>query len=265
MNASHDRLDRELAEVDVPRLSASRARVATRLLRRVARRHRDAVHALRPERLRRRSRRSAPSRSRRRGRARRRGSRSSRRSRAGRARARAASARGRRASAAIGALRSARRSRAGADVDDRHLRGRVALALERAAAHVAQPPADRLVGLDVDDEQRLLEPGRAREHLALVVEHDGVPVEDELVLAADGVARRRRSTTLSRARVASICSRSRSLPTWNGEAEMLTSSCAPASARSVAGGPGCQMSSQTVGPISASPCSSRTRSRPGAK
>ena len=29
---------------------------------------------------------------------------------------------------------------------------------------------------------------------------------------------------------------------------MLTISCAPASARSVAGGPGCQMSSQTVGP-----------------
>src|SRR6185503_9114960 len=31
------------------------------------------------------------------------------------------------------------------------------------------------------------EPGRARQHLALVIEHDGVSVEDELVLAADGV------------------------------------------------------------------------------
>ena len=30
---------------------------------------------------------------------------------------------------------------------------------------------------------------------------------------------------------------------------MFATTCAPASARSVAGGPGCQMSSQTVGPI----------------
>ena len=34
---------------------------------------------------------------------------------------------------------------------------------------------------------------------------------------------------------------------------MFAITCAPARARSVAGGPGCQMSSQTVGPISASP------------
>ena len=43
---------------------------------------------------------------------------------------------------------------------------------------------------------------------------------------------------LSRARWTSICSRSRSLPTWNGDAEMFAISSAPASARSVAGGPG---------------------------
>ena len=53
---------------------------------------------------------------------------------------------------------------------------------------------------------------------------------------------------VSRARVTSISSRSSALPTWNGEAERLTMSCAPASARSVAGGPGCQTSSQIVIP-----------------
>ena len=70
---------------------------------------------------------------------------------------------------------------------------------------------------------------------------------------------------LSRARVANISSRSRSRPTWNGEAEMFVSSCAPASARSVAGGPGCHMSSQIVGPTSVPPSSSSSRSRAGAK
>ena len=70
---------------------------------------------------------------------------------------------------------------------------------------------------------------------------------------------------LSRARTRSISSRSRSLPTWNGEAEMFTMSCAPASARSVAGGPGCQMSSQIVGPTTTSPKRSSSRSPPEAK
>ena len=62
--------------------------------------------------------------------------------------------------------------------------------LELAAAHVAQPPADRLGGVEVDDEQRLLEAGRACDDLALVVEDDRVTVEDELVLPADEVAER---------------------------------------------------------------------------
>ena len=39
---------------------------------------------------------------------------------------------------------------------------------------------------------------------------------------------------------------------------MLATSCAPASARSVAGGPGCQMSSQIVGPTRTSPKRSRS-------
>ena len=70
---------------------------------------------------------------------------------------------------------------------------------------------------------------------------------------------------LSRARVISISSRSSPLPTWNGDAEMFAIRWAPASARSVAGGPGCQMSSQTVGPTSASPSRRRNISRPGWK
>ena len=46
---------------------------------------------------------------------------------------------------------------------------------------------------------------------------------------------------------------------------MLTISCAPASARSVAGGPGCQMSSQIVEAEKTSPSAEQDDSRPGAK
>ena len=104
---------------------------------------------------------------------------------------------------------------------------------ERPAANVTESPADRGSRVDVDQEQRFLETWRTGEH-ALVVEHDRVPVEDQLVLAADGVAERDEADVVSRARRASP--RSRSLPMWNGDAERLTTSSAPASARSVAGG-----------------------------
>jgi hypothetical protein len=70
---------------------------------------------------------------------------------------------------------------------------------------------------------------------------------------------------LSRARVRNISSRSRSRSRWNGDAEMLTMSSAPARARSVAGGPGCHMSSQIVTPKSAPPSSKSARPSPGAK
>ena len=71
-----------------------------------------------------------------------------------------------------------------------HGRGRrlVARALELAAPHVAEAAADRLGRVEVDDQQSLLEPRRPGDHLALVVEHDRVAVEDQLVLAADEVA-----------------------------------------------------------------------------
>ena len=44
-------------------------------------------------------------------------------------------------------------------------------------------------------------------------------------------------------------SRSWPLPKWYGEADRFTITCAPASASEVAGGPGSQMSSQMVRPI----------------
>ena len=74
-----------------------------------------------------------------------------------------------------------------------------------------------------------------------------------------------RYDALSRARVTSISSRSSALPTWNGEAERFTISWAPASERSVAGGPGCQMSSQIVGPTSTSPQPEQNELAPGGK
>ena len=62
------------------------------------------------------------------------------------------------------------------------------LARQGAPAHISQPAADCRSGIDVDDEELLDEPGGTREHLSLVVEHDGVPVEDQLVLSADRIA-----------------------------------------------------------------------------
>ena len=66
----------------------------------------------------------------------------------------------------------------------------LAVSGQRAPAHVTQSPADRGGRIDVGHEQLLLEACRACQDLALVVEHDRVPVEDQLVLAADGIAER---------------------------------------------------------------------------
>ena len=54
----------------------------------------------------------------------------------------------------------------------------LALARERAPAHVAQPPPDAACGSTSTTSSASSNPGRAREHLALVVEDDGVAVED---------------------------------------------------------------------------------------
>ncbi len=70
---------------------------------------------------------------------------------------------------------------------------------ERAPAHVAQSPPNRRRRIDIDDEQRFFESRGAGDHLALVVEHDRVPVEDELVLAAGHVAERDERRVVARA------------------------------------------------------------------
>ncbi len=57
-----------------------------------------------------------------------------------------------------------------------------------APTRVGQPPRDDRRGIEVDHDQRLLEAGCACDHLAFVVDHDRMPVEDQLVLAADRVA-----------------------------------------------------------------------------
>ena len=53
--------------------------------------------------------------------------------------------------------------------------------------------------IDVADQQLLLELGRAREQRAGVVDDEGVPVEDQLVLAADQRAEGERGSVLARA------------------------------------------------------------------
>ena len=134
----------------------------------------------------------------------------------------------------------------------------VAIACERAAAHVPQPAPDRGGRVDVDHEERLLEaPAPARPARPRRRARASAPSKISSSCPPTALQSAMKHE-LSRARTRSISSRSRSLPTWNGDAEMLTTSWAPASARSVAGGPGCQMSSQIVGPTIASPNRSRS-------
>src|SRR5918996_2619259 len=85
------------------------------------------------------------------------------------------------------------------DVDDLDRRQLAALARERAPPHVGQAPPDHLGGIDVDHKQGLLEGGRSRDDHALVVEDDGVAVEDQLVLAADRIAEREIRRIVARA------------------------------------------------------------------
>ena len=86
-----------------------------------------------------------------------------------------------------------------AHVNDVHRRDLLTLARERAATEVAQPAADHLLRLDVDDEQSFLEAGRAGEHRAFVVQHARMSVEDQLVLAAHRVAERDEARVVPRA------------------------------------------------------------------
>ncbi len=74
------------------------------------------------------------------------------------------------------------------ELDDLDRWDLIARAIELASPRVAQATRNRVGRLDVDDEELLGEPGRAGDDLTGVVDHDRVPVEDELVLAADEVA-----------------------------------------------------------------------------
>ena len=81
-----------------------------------------------------------------------------------------------------------------------HGRRVLARAIQLAAARVSETTPDRGDRLDVDDEQVLLEPRCAGDDLTGVVEDDRVPVEDELVLAADEVAEREVGARVARPR-----------------------------------------------------------------
>ena len=85
------------------------------------------------------------------------------------------------------------------------LRHVVAQAEDERAPHLLEIVCERreprlLRSLEVDDEQRLLEAGRPGQHGAVALDEERVPVEDELVLAADRIAERDPNAALLRAR-----------------------------------------------------------------
>ena len=84
-------------------------------------------------------------------------------------------------------------------MNDWNLGCRLPLALESPPANVTQAAAHRLDRFDIDDQERLFEPGCTGDDLALVVQHDRVPVEDELVLASDGIHERDVTDVVARA------------------------------------------------------------------
>ena len=86
------------------------------------------------------------------------------------------------------------------DMDHGDVRDSAPLACERPAPHVAESPRHHLRRIDVHEEQALLESGCASEHRSLVVEDERVPVEDQLVLPADGVAERQEDRVVARPR-----------------------------------------------------------------
>ena len=104
-------------------------------------------------------------------------------------------------------------------------------------------------GVDVADDQLLVELGAARHQLAVLVDHEAVAVEDELVLAADQVAEHDVGEA-SPARAGSASARA-GRPCRGGRARPRCSRSprrrrAP---RRWPGGPGSQMSSQIVRPM----------------
>ena len=78
----------------------------------------------------------------------------------------------------------------GGEVDHGRIGEVALLAGERAPARVPESPSQRGRGVDLDDEESLLEGGCTGHHASLLVEDEAVPVEDELVLAPDRVYER---------------------------------------------------------------------------
>jgi hypothetical protein len=74
-------------------------------------------------------------------------------------------------------------------VDDFDGRDLLALAGQCASADVAQAPSDHFLRLDVRQQEGLLEARCPGDHCPLVIEDDGMAVEDQLVLPAHRVAK----------------------------------------------------------------------------
>ena len=83
--------------------------------------------------------------------------------------------------------------------------------------------------------ERRREVRQRRAHAALRVHREGRAVEDQLVVAAHLVAEQRPAPRWRRASSDTMARRSAAFPTWNGEAETFTTSCAPPAACSPVG------------------------------
>ena len=122
----------------------------------------------------------------------------------------------------------------------------------RAQPRVAQARGHRRLQVDVGEHEPLGELRPAREHRALVVDHQRVAVEHELVLAADEVAEGDRAEVVARAlddhalaleALARVVGRGREVDDQRRAGQRLVRFR----------GPGDQMSSQMVRPMRASP------------
>ena len=125
-------------------------------------------------------------------------------------------------------------------------------------ARVAEARRGDRARVDRAERERLLELGRAGDHLAVLVDREAVAVEDQLVLAADRVHEHHGGEVVHGALDEHALALRRRTPARYGEADRFTITCAPASASVIAGGPGSQMSSQMLSPIGM-PFSSKMR------
>ena len=87
-----------------------------------------------------------------------------------------------------------------ADVNRRDRAEHAAVLRERATPSIGEAARDNRRRVDVDHHQRLFETRPAREHRSLVVDHERMPIEDQLVLPTDGVAEGDERRVVARAR-----------------------------------------------------------------